>query len=123
MPGNRSESSWLSQMRCPCPQNSINRGPLKDLLTNRESALVTDAILAMAKGLHLQVTAEGIETQEQLAYLRRQGCHEGQGFYFSPPIPAEAMTHTLARARTADRDRQLEGGPLRPRWLTGFLQY
>jgi EAL domain-containing protein (putative c-di-GMP-specific phosphodiesterase class I) len=92
-----SSLSYLKKL--PVDILKIDQSFVKDLLTNRESALVTDAILAMAKGLHLQVTAEGIETQEQLAYLRRQGCHEGQGFYFSPPIPAEAMTHTLARAR------------------------
>lgn len=47
------------------------------------------AILQLAKGFGLRVVAEGIETEEQLARLRKKGCTAGQGYLFSPPVPAE----------------------------------
>jgi len=45
----------------------------------------------MARGLRLRVTAEGVETDRQLAFLREQGCEEVQGFLFGEPVPATAF--------------------------------
>jgi EAL domain-containing protein (putative c-di-GMP-specific phosphodiesterase class I) len=45
----------------------------------------------MARGLRLRVTAEGVETPEQLEFLREQGCEEVQGFLFGEPVPATAF--------------------------------
>lgn len=63
-----------------------------------DSAIVT-TIVTMARRLGLKVIAEGIETPAQLQFLRGQGCDEGQGFLFSPPLPAEAMTRLLQEGR------------------------
>ncbi|NJN94645.1 MAG: bifunctional diguanylate cyclase/phosphodiesterase [Anaerolineales bacterium] len=63
-----------------------------------DSAIVT-TIVTMARRLGLKVIAEGIETPTQLQFLQEQGCDEGQGFLFSPPLPAEAMTRLLQEGR------------------------
>jgi EAL domain-containing protein (putative c-di-GMP-specific phosphodiesterase class I) len=62
-----------------------------------DSALVA-AIVAMAGALGLEVTAEGVETQEQLANLKRLKCGRAQGYYLARPMPAEAMTRFLAQS-------------------------
>ncbi len=52
---------------------------------------VIRAILQLAKGFGLDVVAEGIETKDQLRRLRKKGCAEGQGYFFSPPVAPEAF--------------------------------
>lgn len=81
--------------RFPVNMLKIDRSFVQDVMSNPDSAAVTDAIIALSKSLHLSITAEGIETQEQLEYLQRRGCHEGQGFYFSRPVPAETIVEML----------------------------
>jgi len=54
----------------------------------------------MAKNLHLDVIAEGVETAEQLALLQKLQCKYGQGYYFSRPVSAEAASALLAGKRT-----------------------
>jgi EAL domain-containing protein (putative c-di-GMP-specific phosphodiesterase class I) len=49
------------------------------------------AFLELAKGLNMTTLAEGIETPEELAFLRERGCRLGQGFYFSKPVPPEEI--------------------------------
>jgi EAL domain-containing protein (putative c-di-GMP-specific phosphodiesterase class I) len=60
-----------------------------------ETPIVT-AVIRMAHSLKLRVIAEGIETLAQLAFLQDQGCDEGQGYYFSRPLPAAAFAALLA---------------------------
>jgi len=62
-------------------------------------APIVASIIALAHNLQLSVIAEGVETAEQLAYLRRHGCDEMQGYYFSRPLPADAFEQVL-RQRT-----------------------
>ena len=56
---------------------------------------IASAVLAMAAALGLRVTAEGVETEEQLAWLRARGCPEAQGYLFSRPVPASGLTGLL----------------------------
>ncbi len=81
--------------RFPVNMLKIDRSFVQDVTTNPDSAAVTDAIIALAKSLRLNITAEGIETQEQLEYLQMRGCDEGQGFYISRPAPANIVTQML----------------------------
>lgn len=91
-----SSLNYLKQF--PVSLLKIDRSFVQDITSNPDNATVTDAIIALAKSLRLSITAEGIETKEQLEYLRHRGCHEGQGFYFSRPVPAEVMTSILQNA-------------------------
>jgi diguanylate cyclase (GGDEF)-like protein len=81
--------------RFPVTMLKIDRSFVQDVTSNPDSAAVTDAIIALAKSLRLNITAEGIETQEQLDYLQKRGCEEGQGFYFSRPVPADVIAQML----------------------------
>jgi EAL domain-containing protein (putative c-di-GMP-specific phosphodiesterase class I) len=72
---------------------------MRDVTTDAGAAVVTSAIIAMANSLHLRVLAEGVETREQLALLRDQGCHELQGYYFSRPVPADELAKLLKEER------------------------
>ncbi|MBI4783575.1 MAG: EAL domain-containing protein [Oscillatoriophycideae cyanobacterium NC_groundwater_1537_Pr4_S-0.65um_50_18] len=81
--------------RFPVNMLKIDRSFVQDITSNPDSAAVTNAIIALAKSLRLSITAEGVETQEQLDYLHERGCHEGQGFYFSRPMPADVITPML----------------------------
>lgn len=84
-------SSLSYLKRLPINMIKIDRSFVQDVMSNPESMAVTNAIIALSKSLQLHVTAEGIETNEQLDYLKKQGCHEGQGFYFSRPVPADRV--------------------------------
>ena len=69
----------------------IDRSFVRDLHNSRDDAAICAAILAMARELGLKVIAEGVETEEQLEFLRRHGCDEIQGFIFSKPLPPEEL--------------------------------
>jgi diguanylate cyclase (GGDEF)-like protein/PAS domain S-box-containing protein len=83
----------------------IDRSFIKGITNDPDDATIVSAIIGMARGLGQRIVAEGIETAEQLAFLRIQGCHEGQGFYFSKPLPKAdfaALMRTWARAPIRD---------------------
>jgi len=73
----------------------IDQSFVRDITVDESEAEIVTTIIAMANNLHLNVIAEGVETAEQLAYLKKNGCNEVQGFYFSPPKSAEAITSML----------------------------
>ena len=81
--------------RLPLDTLKIDRTFVKNVTTNEHDAAIASAITALAQSLNLRVIAEGVETQEQLAFLRRQGCNALQGFFFSPAISAEAFEQLL----------------------------
>jgi diguanylate cyclase (GGDEF)-like protein len=84
--------------RFPVNMLKIDRSFVQDVMSNPDSAAVTDAIIALAKSLRLKITAEGVETKEQLEYLQMRGCDEGQGFYFSRPVPADIIAPMLQKS-------------------------
>jgi diguanylate cyclase (GGDEF)-like protein len=81
--------------RFPVNMLKIDRSFIQDITSNPDSAAISDAIIALAQSLNLSITAEGIETQEQLNYLQGKGCNEGQGYYFSRPVPAAVILPLL----------------------------
>lgn len=84
-----SSLSYLKQL--PVNILKIDRSFVQDVTSNPDSAIVTDAIIALAKSLRLSITAEGIETVEQMNYLQERYCDEGQGYYFSRPLTGEKI--------------------------------
>ncbi|HEY0142972.1 MAG TPA: EAL domain-containing protein [Thermoanaerobaculia bacterium] len=75
--------------RFPIDRVKIDQEFVHEIATSRSSRAIISAVVAMARGLDLQVTAEGVETEEQVAFLRSEGCEEVQGFLFGRPEPAE----------------------------------
>jgi len=80
-----SSLSHLKQF--PINTVKIDRSFIRDITTDSDDAAIVSAIIAMAHNMELKVIAEGVETQEQLDFLRSQECEEAQGFLFSPPVP------------------------------------
>jgi EAL domain-containing protein (putative c-di-GMP-specific phosphodiesterase class I) len=68
---------------------------VKGVASSSEDAAITSATIAMARQLGLRVVAEGVEEPGQLDFLKRHGCHEYQGFLFSPAVAPEAFAELL----------------------------
>jgi diguanylate cyclase (GGDEF)-like protein/PAS domain S-box-containing protein len=84
--------SSLSRLReMPVKVLKIDRSFVHDVHRDPQAASIVSAFLELAKGLGMTTLAEGIETEEELAYLRERGCALGQGFLFSKPVPPEEI--------------------------------
>jgi diguanylate cyclase (GGDEF)-like protein/PAS domain S-box-containing protein len=81
-------SSLSFLQRYPIDEVKIDRSFVRNVTTNADDASIVCAVIAMGRSLHVSVVAEGIETREQLCYLRQQGCPVGQGFHFGRPVVA-----------------------------------
>jgi EAL domain-containing protein (putative c-di-GMP-specific phosphodiesterase class I) len=75
----------------------IDRSFIHEIPDNQDDMEITSAVIAMAHNLKLKVVAEGIETAEQLAFLRRHRCDVGQGYLFDRPIPGQELIERLKR--------------------------
>ncbi len=75
--------------RLPINELKIDISFVRRMLVTRNDAAVVNTIIAMAQGLDMELVAEGVETEEQLAYLVERGCSVIQGFYFSRPLSAD----------------------------------
>ena len=89
-----SSLSYLKKF--PVTTLKIDRSFVSDVVTNSADAGIVRAVVAMAHGLKLHVIAEGVETKEQFAYLRDNGCDALQGYWFCRPQPVEAVDVLLA---------------------------
>ncbi len=88
-------SSLSYLRRIPLDSLKIDRSFISNSLANKEDAVIIKAILGIGENLALRVVGEGVETHEELAFLRNQGCHEAQGYLFSRPISPEECHHFL----------------------------
>ena len=92
--------SSLSYLRSfPFDKVKIDQSFIRDLSLREDSVHVVRAVTGLCAGLGMATTAEGVETAEQLATLRREGCTEVQGYLFSRPRPADEVAGIVARVR------------------------
>ncbi len=95
-----SSLAYLQQF--PINTLKIDRSFVGDLRADASGASIVDAIVAMARGLKLDLVAEGVENRTQLRYLAEQGCEEVQGYVFSPALPATELVSLLRDNRFAE---------------------
>ena len=88
-------SSLAYLKRFPLDKLKIDQSFVRDIPQDSSAMEIAAAIIALAHNLHLEVLAEGVEEEAQLAFLREQGCDVYQGYFCSRPVPAAAFTALL----------------------------
>jgi EAL domain-containing protein (putative c-di-GMP-specific phosphodiesterase class I) len=94
-----SNLSYLRQF--PVYKLKIDRSFVKEIGASPDDAAIASTIINMARSLNLKVTAEGVENEEQMSFLRAHHCDEFQGYYFSKPLPADEFAESLRRRSLA----------------------
>jgi EAL domain-containing protein (putative c-di-GMP-specific phosphodiesterase class I) len=95
--------SSLSYLRSfPFDKIKIDQSFVRDLAANRDAQAIVRSIISLGTGLGVTVTAEGVETEAELGYLRAEGCHEAQGFLFSGARPNADIVGLLQAQRGSD---------------------
>ena len=95
-------SSLARLKKFPIESVKIDRSFIRDIAIDSDDAAIVSAVIAMAHSLRLNVIAEGVESQDQVRFLRERSCDEIQGFYFSRPVAASeirafALRHSASR--------------------------
>jgi EAL domain-containing protein (putative c-di-GMP-specific phosphodiesterase class I) len=88
-------SSLSVLKKLPINQLKIDQSFIRDISIDSDDAIIVQTIIAMANKLGMEVIAEGVETEEQRAFLERQGCSVIQGYLFGKPVPIEQFEQLL----------------------------
>ena len=97
-----SSLSYLKSL--PLDKIKIDKSFVQDLIDDDDDATIVRAIIQLGKSLGMQVIAEGVETVEQEAYIISEGCHEGQGYLYSKPLPARELLAYLKHAQRSNAE-------------------
>jgi EAL domain-containing protein (putative c-di-GMP-specific phosphodiesterase class I) len=93
--------------RFPVDKLKIDKSFVQNLGITEDAAAIVECVTRLGRALGLAVTAEGVETGEQHRFVRAVGCHQVQGYLFSPPVEAEQVTE-LVRQESAARPRRAD---------------
>lgn len=93
-------SSLSSLKRFPIDVLKIDQSFVQDITVDPDSAAIVTAIISLGHSMNLKLIAEGVETAEQLAYLRERGCDLIQGYFFSRPLHAQAFENLIRQDKT-----------------------
>jgi EAL domain-containing protein (putative c-di-GMP-specific phosphodiesterase class I) len=99
-------SSLSNLKRFPLDTLKIDKSFVRDITTDPDAATIVSAVIGMGNSLNKRVTAEGVESREQLAFLRAEHCSEAQGYYFSRPMVAKEYTRLLSTGISKTSRRQ-----------------
>jgi len=102
-------SSLAYLKRFPIDKLKIDIAFVREVTSNPDDAAIVLAIISMAHSMKLEVIAEGVENDAQLAYLRRHGCDEMQGYYFSRPVPQEEFEQMLMAGKLLQAPQDTDG--------------
>lgn len=97
-------SSLSYLKRFPIDLLKIDQSFVRDITIDPDDEAIVLSIISLAHSLRLKVIAEGVETEAQLAYLKRHGCDYMQGYYFSRPLPAQAFEQLLRQRSSLSQD-------------------
>jgi diguanylate cyclase len=86
-------SSFTYLRRFPTDALKLRHSFVQEIATDPRDASIVSAMINIGRSLGQRIIAEGVETSTQLEFLRRHGCGEGQGFYFSRPVVAERVAN------------------------------
>ncbi|AOZ11955.1 GGDEF-domain containing protein [Pseudomonas lundensis] len=92
-----SSLSYLKSL--PLDKIKIDKSFVQDLIDDDDDATIVRAIIQLGRSLGMQVIAEGVETLEQETYVINEGCHEGQGYLYSKPLPARELSVFLKQGQ------------------------
>lgn len=98
-------SNFTSLTRLPFDVFKIDQQFVRALSTDSQAPAIVEMILAMAEALGQETVAEGVETREQTEFLTSRACTIGQGYYFSPPLPADEFDTFLRTYRPRPSER------------------
>jgi EAL domain-containing protein (putative c-di-GMP-specific phosphodiesterase class I) len=98
-----SSLAYLKQF--PIDRLKIDRTFVSALSTDLHDQAITTAVISLAKNMSLQVTAEGVETVEQLSFLQSHDCNDAQGYYLSHPLSVEEVTSFMRKKSPTTKSR------------------
>ena len=103
-------SSLAHLKRFPIESLKVDQSFVRDITSDPDDAAIASAIIAMGHSLRLTIIAEGVETADQLAFLRDRACHKVQGFLFARPMPLDRSPSfwTSRRGRSSRRREGLK---------------
>lgn len=99
-------ASLLYLKKLPLTGLKIDKSYIHDALLETNGAAIVRAIIALAHSMRIRVIAEGVETGEQLEFLRSETCDEVQGYLISRPLPTQRLTSWLRAGFAAARGRR-----------------